>query len=350
MGTAVLDLMDNQSDQLVIPGAGAVLDRGELDVQIVTAHRFPRSIARFKEQALAMATLDEETASGCFYSVPRGGKAIVGPSVRLAEIVLSSWGNVRSDSRIVEEGDKQITAEGCCWDLERNVAVRVQVRRRITDKNGRRFNDDMITVTGNAAMAIARRNAVFNVIPMAFTRAVFLAAKDVAIGNAETLSDKRASMVAYFGKMGVTKDRVGAAVGKPSIDDITLDDLAVLKGFATALRDGDTTIEEVFPEPEKPKSLKELAPKPNGKAKDLPKPEAKPVEAAKPEASEGELVDPDTLEEIEQACKELHFNGARLESHLRATYGVGTTSALKHDQGIDFREHCQHMLETEPND
>ncbi len=241
--------------------------RGELDVQIVTAKRFPRKISAFKEQALDMATLDEETASGCFYSLPRGGKPVEGPSVRLAEIVLSAWGNVRSEAKVVEVGEKEITAEATTWDLEKNVAVRFQVKRRITDKNGKRYTDDMVVVTGNAACSIALRNSVFKVIPMAYTKAVYQAARQVAIGDAKTLAAKRAEMVAYFGKMGVKPERVFGVVGCKNLEDIGLDELATLKGLATAIKEGDTNVDEAFPvdgsrnQPEKGKlDLKNMKP------------------------------------------------------------------------------------------
>ena len=144
--------------------------RAEVDIQVATAKRFPRSIKAFNRQAMEMATFNEDVAAGCIYALPRGGKPIEGPSVRLAEIVLAAWGNVRADARVIDVGAKEITAEGMCWDLEKNIAIRVQVKRRITDKNGSRYNDDMIVVTGNAACSIALRNAVFKVIPMALAR------------------------------------------------------------------------------------------------------------------------------------------------------------------------------------
>lgn len=254
------DDADSDSVEIVEAGPGPVLSpatRGEIDVQIVTAKRYPRSIRSFKDQAMAMATLDEETAAGCFYSLPRGGKPIEGPSVRLAEIVLSAWGNVRADARVIDAGPKEITAEAMCWDLEKNVAVRVQVRRRITDKRGQRYNDDMIVVTGNAACSIALRNAVFKVIPMAYSKAIYQQARLVAVGDARTLSARRGALIDYFGKMGVRPEQIFAAVGRAGVDDITLDDLATLHGFATAIKEGDSTIEEMF-------SPKSIAPAANG--------------------------------------------------------------------------------------
>lgn len=223
--------------------------RGEVDTQIATARRFPRSVKAFKTKATSLATLDIDTAASCFYSLPRGKKPIEGPSVRLAEIVALSWGNLRSQANVVDVGDKFITARGVCWDLESNVAVSVEVQRRITDKNGRKFNDDMIGVTANAACSIALRNAVFKVVPMAMARSVYEAARRTAIGNAETLVARRQKMVDHFGKMGVQPEAICARVDKASVEDISLDDLGVLIGLSTAIRDGDTTVDEAFPAP-----------------------------------------------------------------------------------------------------
>jgi hypothetical protein len=221
--------------------------RGMIDVQIATARRYPRSIKVFRDTALEMATLDEATAEACFYSLPRGGKAIEGPSARLAEICASAWGHMRIESRIVDQTDRFITARGTAWDVQNNVAVAVEVRRRITDREGRTFSDDMIVVTGNAVSSIALRNAVFKVIPSAYTRSIYQAARQIAIGDAKTLASKRADMLAYFGKMGVTEKQVLAIFeGAHGIEDITLENLATLKGLATAIKDGDTTIEEAF--------------------------------------------------------------------------------------------------------
>jgi hypothetical protein len=226
--------------------------RGEVDVQISTAKRFPRSIKRFVADAMSLATLDEETAASCFYSLPRDGKNVEGPSARLAEIVSSCWGNMRSQANIVDMDDKFVTARGVTWDLEKNVAVATEVKRRITNKQGRKFSDDMIVATSNAACSIALRNAVFKVVPMAFVRPVYLKAREVAIGDAQTLSARRQKMVEYFGKMGVSPEKVCAKVGKASVEDVTVDDLAVLIGLSTAIKEGDTTVDEAFPAAEQP--------------------------------------------------------------------------------------------------
>lgn len=223
------------------------LARGEIDVQIRTAKAFPRSIKRFINEATDMACLDEATAESCMYALPRGGKSIQGPSARLAEIVASAWGNCRAGARVVSEQDSFVVAQGVFYDLERNVAITFESRRRITDKNGFRYNDDMIGVTANAACSIALRNAVFKGMPKAFWGPVYDAAKKTAIGDAKSLAAKRDEIVAYFGKMGVTLDRILASVGKPSLEDIGAEELVTLKGAASAIKEGEFSIEQAFP-------------------------------------------------------------------------------------------------------
>lgn len=220
--------------------------RGEVDMQITTARRFPRSVRGFIDEALAMATLDDDTAASCFYALPRDGKTIDGPSARLAEICASAWGHLRVQARIVDEDEKFITARGECWDVQRNTAIAFDVRRRITDKKGKRYSDDMVSVTGNAASSIALRNAIFKVIPSAFWRPIYLKAREVAVGKADTLANKRAAMLAYFQKLGAAEDLVLGVLGVRGVEDIGLEQLAVLRGLATAIKDGDTTVDEAF--------------------------------------------------------------------------------------------------------
>lgn len=289
-------------DQLpVVQDVGAIggIIRAEIDTQIATARRFPRSEALAKQRALTLATMDVDTASGCFYKLPRDGKMIEGPSIRLAEIFATCWGNMRYGSRVISIDDQFITAQGYAADLQSNNAVSVEIRRRITNKQGKRFKDDMIAVTGNAAGAIARRNALFSIIPGVFVNHVFRECKRVAIGDAKTLVDRRAQLLGYLmQRMGIALERILAVVGKAGIDDIGLSEMETLHGLATAVRDGDVDLDTAFPpvktespapagnepaQPEstKPKSLTEKI-KSNGAPVKPPEPE-RPAESVSPQ-------------------------------------------------------------------
>ena len=240
--------MENQQETHEVVVAHRAMAVAEIESQIVTAKAYPRNIKVFKEKLMSMANLDQETAEGCYYALPRGGKAIDGPSIRLAEIALSCYQNCVAEADVLNEDGKFIYAQGQCRDLENNVSVRVKVRRRITYKNGERFNDDMIAVTANAACAIALRNAIFKIVPGAYLKPVFDKCKKTAVGDAKSLANKRAEVIARLMKFGVTKERILNVINRKSSDEVTFDDVAILIGLGTAIKDGDTTVEEAFPE------------------------------------------------------------------------------------------------------
>lgn len=233
-----------------INGEVAMLqEKAQIDVQISTAKAFPRNIKRSTENAIAIATLDTETAATCTYSVPRGGKAITGPSVHLAKIIAQVWGNMRIEAKVIDVDGKNVTSQAIAFDLESNVAMKVEVKRSILTRTGR-MSEDMIVVTGNAANAIALRNAIFAVVPKAVTDKVYKASLQTITGDIsdETkLLKKRKKVVdALIQSYGVTEAEVLSAVGKSSLDHIGQDEIVVLIGIGTAIKDGDTTVDQAF--------------------------------------------------------------------------------------------------------
>ncbi len=251
-------------------GTVALLNRSEIDMQVATAHKFPRSIKRFRKEALQMVMLNESVAESCIYALPRSGKTIEGPSARFAEVVASAWGNCRAGARVVSDAGDFITAQGVFHDLERNVAITYEVQRRITDKNNRRFNADMIGVTGNAASSIALRNAILKGVPKAFWDDMYQAARAVVMGDFSTLANRRADALKALVAFGVTQEQVFAKLGVEGAADIGLDHLVTLRGLITALKEGDTTPEQAFAaddgaakqtkpaEPKKPEAMPEM--------------------------------------------------------------------------------------------
>lgn len=226
------------------------INAAEINQQIATAKRYPRSIKEFVREATEMVSMSQSIAAECMYSLKRGrgedSKVIEGPSARMAEIVASAWGNCRAGARVVGEDDRFVTAQGAFIDLQRNVAITYEVRRRITDSKGRKYSDDMVGVTANAACSIALRNAVFKGVPKAFWQDIYRTARATAIGDAKTLGSRRQDMLAAFAKMGVEKEKVFGLLEVKGVEDITLDHLALMVGIFQSIRDGETTIEEAF--------------------------------------------------------------------------------------------------------
>lgn len=224
------------------------LAKAEVDQQVTTARVYPRNLRRAMDSILSHATLDEETAAECIYALPRGGKAIRGPSVRLAEIIASQWGNCRVGARVVhvDRVEKFIEAEGVFHDLETNHATTARVRRSIADKYGRLFNNDMIVVTGNAACSIAKRNAILAGVPKAVWRKAYDAAEQVLKGDVKTLVERREKAIKTFAAFGVKPEQICEALGVNSVEALTVDHLADLMGMYSAIKSGEETVESMF--------------------------------------------------------------------------------------------------------
>lgn len=241
-------VMQVENDQSIIQ-IDAV-ERANVDSQVATAKQYPRDLKRSINNSIAMATMDYNTAQSCGYALPRGGKPITGPSVHLAKLIVSNWGNVRAEAKVVKITDKQVISRGTCWDLENNVATAFEVRRSIVGKSGKRFTDDMITVTGNAANAIAYRNAVFSVIPKAITDKVYQAAQHFITGDLsdeEKIVARRKKCIDFFkDEYGISEEEVVMLCGKQTVNQIQAEQIALLLGITQSLKDGDTTVEDLM--------------------------------------------------------------------------------------------------------
>jgi hypothetical protein len=267
------------------------ITRAEIDGQIATARAFPRSVSAFMREAKELVTLDADMAEACIYALPRDGKTVAGPSARFAEIIQNSFGNNRGGARVVAEDGDFIVAQGVYHDLEKNVQVTMEVRRRIVDKYGKRFKPDMIGVTGNAACAIAHRNAVLKGIPKALWLPIYEAARQVAVGDVTTLIDRREKALGWFQNVNVTPAMVCAKLGVEGVEDIGLPELEILTGLRTAIRDGSMTPEAAFTV--EPESTVKAATSANAVA-DMASKLAE--RNAKPKAKAAPQVDPETGE------------------------------------------------------
>jgi hypothetical protein len=246
--------------------------QAELNQAITTARAFPRSLDRAMKNILTLATLDQESAIECIYAVPRAGKAIRGPSVRFAEIIASQWGNCHVGSRIiaVDPVDKVVIAEGVFHDLETGMKRIAQVRRRISDKNGKLFNEDMIVTTGNAASAIAMREAVLKGVPKAIWRRAYEACDRVIAGDVKTIVQRRDEAMKAMAVFGVTPDQVCAYLEVAGISEITPDHLATITAAYYAIKKGEQAVEDYFEPAPTQKQKKQDAPAKEKQATNAP--------------------------------------------------------------------------------
>jgi hypothetical protein len=255
-----------RTEEILAPGAIQAVHQAEIDSQIATARRFPRKLDVFRQRAVELATTSEDFARRMQYRLERKyknretgqweTKIITGPSIRMAEVVTHCYGNIRSAGRIIAEDDTTVTAEGIAMDLENNNAVRIEVTNSIVNAEGRRYTTDMVIVTKARAVATARRNAIFGVVPRVLVEEILLdvGEKMQRATPKRSHADQVASMLSMVKELhGITKKKVLAFLGRTHDKDVTVKDLQRIAGVLTSIEDGLTTAKEAFAgEQEKP--------------------------------------------------------------------------------------------------
>lgn len=237
--------------EIIDGNALAAISRAEIDVQIATAKQYPRSIVSFKREALEQATLDADTAESMYFSLERRDKdgnpvKIQGPSIRMAEIALSCWGNCHAAARHVSAEDRIVRAQGVCWDLQRNVRISLEETRGILTSGGRRYKEDMVNMTMRAAASIALRNAILRVIPRAYVDPIVDEAKKVAIGKGLTMEQRRQRIKEQYAEIGAKESHVLLLAHRKGWDDVTVDDIVHLKGLRTAVLEGHVSLDQAL--------------------------------------------------------------------------------------------------------
>jgi len=115
---------------------------GCIDAQIMTAKAFPRNIKQCLDNTFLTMEFTPDIAESCYYTLPRKGGVFTGPSVRLAEILSSFWGNLQAGTRFVSNTGKTVIAEGWAWDLETNWKVTCEVSKSILTREGTLYSSD----------------------------------------------------------------------------------------------------------------------------------------------------------------------------------------------------------------
>ena len=193
------------------PQAIQVIDRAEVDIQISTARANPMhtttdQIAAFHDKARALIAQCDDP-SECYYTLYRKerdektgrmvDKPISGESIRLAEIIALSWGNLRISAEYAGHDGEFVRSRGRAWDLETNVAVSRDGIRQIKGRSGT-YGTNMIMVTANAAMAIAQRNVTIGIIPRAYAHELCAFARQQMEVRIKDLPGRRQKMFEWF--------------------------------------------------------------------------------------------------------------------------------------------------------
>lgn len=237
--------MDETSVQVYDTQQLAAISREEIDMQIATAKRYPRDEVKAVEKAIMLATKKIKTAQACRYFRPVGKKDgrqqfAGGASIRMAEIMKTSWGNLRIAKRSMGTRDGMVGVEWGVHDLESNVMEKGEVWRPYFG------SEKMIPVITAAAMKFAERDAVFAVIPKTEADDVWDACKATILGSEKDQVELRKAIEASFKTMGVEKKTLYAVVDRKEYPEGSGDELIFLIGLNNAIKDGLCSVDDAF--------------------------------------------------------------------------------------------------------
>ena len=116
-GAGVMAQLDNINQGTVAIEASRAI--AEAQGKLVIAKKFPRNeIAAY---AKAMEACQRPTmAAKAFYSFPRGGQTVEGPTIRFAEELARCWGNIDYGIKELSQDDGKSEMQAYAWDLETN--------------------------------------------------------------------------------------------------------------------------------------------------------------------------------------------------------------------------------------
>ena len=221
----------------------------EAQGKLVIAKRFPRD--EVQSYSKAMEACQRPTmAAKAFYSFPRGGQTVEGPTIRFAEELARCWGNIDYGIKELSQDDGKSEMQAYAWDLETNA----QSVQNFTNPHQREQGKKMVTLTSqrdiyenNANMATRRlRSRILAILPAWFVEDAIAECKRTLSGHHDTtLIDRVKKMVVQFGKLGVTQEMIEKR-RKRKIDTMTSDDFVEYVGIYNAGKGGESKIADWF--------------------------------------------------------------------------------------------------------
>lgn len=208
---------------------------------MLIAQRFPRDEANARERIL-IACQRPGLAKGAMYTYARGGSDITGPSIRLAEAIARTWGNLTFGVRELEQRPGESTVEAFAWDLESNVrqVKTFQVKHvRYTKSRGNYALDDPRDIYEMTANQGARRvrACILGLIPGDIVEDAVEQCEATLKAHADTSPAGIKKMVELFAKYGVTKEQIEGRIQR-KLDAITAAQMVGLHKVYTSLKDG----------------------------------------------------------------------------------------------------------------
>lgn len=212
----------------------------EVQAALFIARSNPRDPRQAMDRILNACTRPT-LAESALYSYSKGGTDVSGPSIRLAEAMAQSWGNMQFGIRELEQSDSESTVQAYAWDVETNTRreITFQVPHiRYTRQGSKKLEDprDVYEMVANQG-ARRLRACILAVIPGDVAESAVKQCEVTLRTSADTSPEAMKKMLDAFEPFGVTKEMIEKRIQR-RIDAIQPAQVVSLKKIYASLRDG----------------------------------------------------------------------------------------------------------------
>lgn len=299
----------------------------EIAASVQRAAMAPRdedlAIARFKRSCTRL-----DFAQRAIFNYPKGKKRVTGPTIHFAIEAARCWGNMTSGSAEIDRGTDRSTIVAFAWDMETNFARRTTF---VSPHSGYTDTPEEDEETGKLRPARAlvavrdvrennqsagsrvEREQILAALPSWFVAMGKRWCADTVAGQGagKPIEERRRQMIEAFEGLGVRREELVRHRGAPVDQWIELD-LATLTVLGTAIRDGETTVDDEFG-----RYRTRVAAPPSVSTTDLDGAQAAPDADAEPRAVSTGKPSQRTLSAIGARLTELGFEGRQGEPRER---------------------------------
>jgi len=220
----------------------------EVQAAYVIAKKFPRNQSESYANIID-ACKRPFLAEHAMYAYPRGGTLVEGPSIRLAEVLAQSWGNLDCGVREISQSNGVSVAEAYAIDLQTNTRITkiFHVPHVRDTKQGRKKLTDARDIYELVANQGSRRlrACILGIIPGDVTEAAVARVRQTLESSDIPLSEQIRKMVLAFDEYGIKVEHLEKRIGH-KLESIIPQEIVTLKGIYKSIKDGMSNREDFF--------------------------------------------------------------------------------------------------------
>jgi hypothetical protein len=220
----------------------------EVQAAYVIAKKFPRNAQQSYMDIIASCKRPF-LAEQAMYAYPRGSTLVKGPSIRLAEAMAQSWGNLDCGVREISQSNGVSVAEAYAIDLQTNTRVTKVFHvphKRDTKKGSIRLTDsrDIYELVANQG-ARRLRACILGIIPGDVVEAAVEQCAKTLESSDVPIAEQVRKMIVAFDELGVKVEHLEKRLGH-NLDATIPAEIVMLKGIYKSIKDGMAQREDFF--------------------------------------------------------------------------------------------------------